>query len=90
MLRDLLTQKVKSPWFLIFDTPEHVDSENWKLAKIDRFSNFFRVFSRFSGRGTHPNSDILRTNTVKNETFSKKLKNSILGYFLPIWATFYE
>jgi hypothetical protein len=34
--------------------------------------------------------DILRTNTVKNETFSKKSKNSIFGQFLPILATFYE
>jgi hypothetical protein len=34
--------------------------------------------------------DILRTNTVKNETFSKKSKNSIFGQFLPILVTFYE
>jgi hypothetical protein len=34
--------------------------------------------------------DILRTNTVKNETFSKKPKNSIFGQFLPILVTFYE
>jgi hypothetical protein len=31
-----------------------------------------------------------RTNTVKNETFSKKSKISIFGEFLPILATFYE
>jgi hypothetical protein len=24
-----------------------------KMAKIDRFSIFFQLFSRFSGRGTH-------------------------------------
>jgi hypothetical protein len=28
--------------------------KNWlKVATIDRFSNFFRLFSRFLGRGTH-------------------------------------
>jgi hypothetical protein len=34
--------------------------------------------------------DILGTNTVTNETFSKKSKNSIFGQFLPILATFNE
>jgi hypothetical protein len=35
-------------------------------------------------------ADILRTNTVKNETFSKNRNNSIFASFLPILATFYE
>jgi hypothetical protein len=30
------------------------ENRSWlKLAKIDRFSNFLGLFSRFSGRGTH-------------------------------------
>jgi hypothetical protein len=33
--------------------------------------------------------DSFRTITFKND-FSKKLKNSIFGQFLPILATFYE
>jgi hypothetical protein len=63
----------------MFTTPvlESADENVYKIekAKIDRFSNFSWLFSRFSGRGTHRVGDILRTNTVKNETFSKKLKN---------------
>jgi hypothetical protein len=46
-----------------------------KLAKIDRFSNFFQVFSRFSGRGAI---------TFKKGDFAKKSKDSIFGQFLPI------
>jgi hypothetical protein len=34
--------------------------------------------------------DILKTKTVKNETFSKKSKNSMFGQILPILATFYK
>jgi hypothetical protein len=51
--------------------------KNW--LTIDRFSNFFRLISRFSSRGTHSNS--FRTITF--------LVN-IFGQFLPILATFYE
>jgi hypothetical protein len=61
---------------LILDTPEHLDSE------IDQFSNFFRLFSRFFGRGERIQS--------KNEAFIKYRKNSIFGQFLTILATFYE
>jgi hypothetical protein len=51
-----------------------------KLAKINRFSNFFDNFSHFSGRETVLNE------YNKNETFSKKPKSQ----FFPILATFYE
>jgi hypothetical protein len=33
------------------------DKKWLKLAKLDRFSNFFGHFSRFSGRGTHRRAD---------------------------------
>jgi hypothetical protein len=58
-----------------------------KLAKIDPIFKLFRLFSRFSSRGTHPNS--FRTITLKEGEISKNSKNSIFGPFLPILATFY-
>jgi hypothetical protein len=51
------------------------------LAKIYRFSNFFGYFHIFQVVEHIPDSFL--TKTVKKETFSKILKNSIL-------ATFYE
>jgi hypothetical protein len=58
-----------------------------KLAKIDRFSNFFRLFLRFSGRGTR---DRFRMITIKNETFEKKIQKFHFWSILPMLATIYE
>jgi hypothetical protein len=52
--------------------------QNW--PKLTDFQTFCRLFSRFSQVVEHIR-DILKTNTVKNETFSKKSKNSIFGHF---------
>jgi hypothetical protein len=62
-----------------------------KLAIIGNNWPFdlFRLFSRFSGRGTHFLHSF-RTITLKNENFQKKSENSIFGQFWPILATFYE
>jgi hypothetical protein len=46
MLRDLLTQKYSPKnWFLIFDTQEHVHSENINL-KIGNGSSLYQLFSK--------------------------------------------
>jgi hypothetical protein len=46
MLRDLLTKIAwNKKWFLILDTPEHVDSENIKL-KIGSRSLLYQLFSK--------------------------------------------
>jgi hypothetical protein len=58
----LVNPKVHEKRLLILDTPvQSIFFQNVilihkmsKLAKIDRFSNFLWLFSRFSGRGTHP------------------------------------
>jgi hypothetical protein len=72
-----------------FWTPqiEHVDSEKrWpKLTDFQTFLGYFHVF-----HVVEHIRNILTTNIVKNETFSKKSKKSIFGQFLPISATFYE
>jgi hypothetical protein len=66
------------------------ECQNWpKLVKIDRFSNLFGLFSRFSGSGTHPRRSY-NEYIVKNETFSKKSKKLIFDNFMLILATFYE
>jgi hypothetical protein len=54
--------------------------QNWtKLAKINRFSNFFDNFSHFSGRGTHRRQ--FERIQLKNETFSKNRKIPFLVNF---------
>jgi hypothetical protein len=59
-----------------------------KLAKIDRFSNFFRLFSRFQVVENIPDS--FRMITFKNETFENKSKNLNFWSLFPILATIYE
>jgi hypothetical protein len=54
--------------------------QNW--PKLTGYFHVFQVMERIA--------DILRTNTVKNETFSKNLKKFNFCQFLPILATFYE
>jgi hypothetical protein len=72
------------------DAPEHVDSGNIKF-KIGRRSSVYQLFSK---RDLKIHKMWLKlgkiVNTVKNETFSKKSKNSIFGHFLPISAIFIE
>jgi hypothetical protein len=49
------------------------------MAKLDRFSNFFRLFSGF--QVVEHISDSFRTIKLKKLDFSKKSKNSIFGQF---------
>jgi hypothetical protein len=96
MLRDELTQKFSHfDKITVFEYPRacrfrkpHQTNQFWSL----RLPTFFKMW--FKGawffQVVEHIRDILRMNTVKNETFSKKSKNSIFGQFLPILATFYE
>jgi hypothetical protein len=54
-----------------------------KLAKINRFSNFFDNFSHFSDRGTHPIQ--FWTNTITKWDFFKKIEKF---HFWSIFANF--
>jgi hypothetical protein len=55
------------------------------LTDFQTFCGYFHVF-----QVVEHIPDILRTNTVKNETFSKKSKKFNFCQFLPILAIFYE
>jgi hypothetical protein len=69
---------------MVTDFGYHIKySQNWsKLTDFQTFLGYFHVF-----QVVEHIPDILTTNIVKNETFSKK---SIFSHFLPISATFYE
>jgi hypothetical protein len=54
-----------------------------KIAKIDRFSNLFRLFSRFTGRGTHRRQFL--NDYIQKWEFSKKIKKF---HFWSIFANF--
>jgi hypothetical protein len=57
--------------------------QNWqKLSDFQTFSTIFQVVEHAK--------DSFERIQLKNETFSKKSKNSIFGQFLPILDTFYE
>jgi hypothetical protein len=56
-----------------------------KLAKINRFSNFFDNLSHFLGRWTHPRQ--FWTNTIKNETLKKNRTIPFLDNFSHILWT---
>jgi hypothetical protein len=61
-------------------------SQNWpKLTDFQTSLGYFHVF-----QVVEHIPDILTTNIVKNETFSKKAKKSIFGHFLLILTTFYK
>jgi hypothetical protein len=58
--------------------------QNWsKLVIIDRFSNFFGLFSRFSGRGTHQRRSY--NEYSQKWDFFEKIKKI---YFLSFFANF--
>jgi hypothetical protein len=53
---------------------------NWpKLVKIDRFSNFFGLFSRFLGRGTHRRRSY--NEYSQKWDFLEKIEKINFGYF---------
>jgi hypothetical protein len=61
-------------------------SQNWsKLTDFQTSLGYFHVFQIVDHI-----RDVLTTNIVKNETFSKTSKKSIFGHFLPSSATIYE